>query len=107
MGFQALLRDLKWPARLRIFTDATTGKALASRRGFGRVRHIEVSDLWVQEKVRNGVFEINKIKNAFNTADLLTKHLGNFDVMKCVEAFGCFFAQSPPSVKRRKRKFAR
>ena len=51
LGIQALTRDLNVHCKIKVLTDLTTRKASASRRGLGRVRHIEVSNLGIQEKV--------------------------------------------------------
>ena len=75
LGFDAMLRELDVSTRLRMFTDATAGKALASRRGLGRARHIEMADPWVQETVNTGKRDVNNLKNSFNTAGRLTKHV--------------------------------
>ena len=44
MGILSLLADLGLGCRLRMFTDSTAGKAIVSRRGLGRVRHLGVED---------------------------------------------------------------
>ena len=59
--------------RLRIKTDASVAKSLASRRGLGGIRHIEVNQLWLQEKVNEGTIEVEKVKGETNRADVLTK----------------------------------
>ena len=86
LGMRALMMDLGLDVKIRLLTDATTGKAIASRRGLGKVRHIDVSNLWVQEKVKNGEVEIIKIKNDFNPADILTKHLAEMPMMQCLDS---------------------
>ena len=40
------------------------------------MRHIEVNQLWVQEKVAEGAIELHKIQGEMNLADSLTKHVG-------------------------------
>ena len=60
--------------RLRVKTDASVAKSLASRRALGGIRHIEVNQLWLQEKVNNGDMEIEKVKGEINRADALTKY---------------------------------
>ena len=92
MGLQALLRDLHINTRIKVLTDATTGKSIASRRGLGRVRHIDVANLWVQEKVADDVIELSKIKNVYNPADLLTKHLQQHEVARCMEFLDCYYS---------------
>ena len=74
LGIKSMLEDLGvLEKRLRIKTDASVAKSLASRRGLGGVRHIEVNQLWLQEKVNEGKIEIEKVKGEINRADVLTK----------------------------------
>ena len=91
MGLQSLLRDLHLNTRIRVLTDATTGKSIASRRGLGRVRHIDVANLWAPEKIANDVIELSKIKNVYNPSDLLTKHLSQLEVARCMEFLDCYY----------------
>ena len=75
LGFQSLLVDLGVHLKLRILTDATTGMAIASRRGLGKLRHISTHELWIQEHISRGSIQLGKIKNIFNPADIGTKYL--------------------------------
>ena len=88
MGVRSLLADLGLGCRLRMFTDSTAGKAIVSRRGLGRVRHIEVSDLWAQANIQDGTLEVTKLKNKYNSADLFTKHLSFSEILECVRPLG-------------------
>ena len=73
LGALTLLKDMGVSMRLTIKTDASVAKSIASRRGIGRVRHIEVNQLWLQERVSNGQIEIEKVDGKINRADLITK----------------------------------
>jgi hypothetical protein len=74
LGVRSMLQDLGVTGkRLRVKTDASVAKSLASRRGLGGIRHIEVNQLWLQEKVNNGTIEVEKVKGETNRADVLTK----------------------------------
>ena len=42
MGLRSMMNYLGWKASIRVLTDATTGKSIASRRGLGKLRHIDV-----------------------------------------------------------------
>ena len=75
LGAQSLLADLGVHLSVRVTTDATTGKAIASRRGLGKVRHIETHELWMQDVVDRKRIELHKIKSSFNPADIFTKYL--------------------------------
>jgi hypothetical protein len=48
---------------------------MTARLGVGKVRHIEVKYLWVQEKVRERILSIKKISTDDNRADMMTKAL--------------------------------
>ena len=52
------------------------------KEGLGRIRHLSASDLWVQERLRNGEFDLEKIPGADNPADVLTKHLERPTLLK-------------------------
>ena len=88
MGMKSLLADLNFPCHIKVLTDATTGKSIASRRGLGRVRHVDVANLWIQEKVRNGDIAVLKIKNSYNSSDIGTKHLDQQPMKMCLEQLG-------------------
>ena len=63
-------------------SDASAAVAIANRRGFGKVRHIEVCQLWLQDKVRRGEIRIVKVGTHENLADALTKALDGPGVKK-------------------------
>ena len=91
LGLRSLMRDLNLEASIKVLTDATTGKSIGSRRGLGRVRHIDVANLWVQEKVNSGDIQLTKVKNTYNPSDILTKHLGESEMCNCLELLDCHF----------------
>jgi hypothetical protein len=75
LGMKHMLHDLGIDVSIVCKTDSSAAKSIASRRGCGRVRHIEVSTLWVQEKVAQGIVDMVKIPGSENLADILTKHV--------------------------------
>ena len=48
----------------------------------GKIRHLEVRHLWLQQVVRDGKVLLRKVAGKLNPADLLTKGLGIVDVEK-------------------------
>ena len=93
LGAWSLLSDMGLTLDIRVYTDATTGKSIASRRGLGKVRHISVNELWIQELVQNKSITIVKIKNKFNPSDMLTKHLTRSEVEMIMEHIQHYFEQ--------------
>ena len=82
LGIQSLCSDMGWKLKPRLHSDATAAIGIAKRRGLGKVRHLHCTDLWVQEKVRNGNIELLKILGTENPADAFTKYLDR----QCMEA---------------------
>ena len=75
LGIQSLAADLGMSLGIEVFSDATAAIGITKRRGLGKIRHLHVSDLWVQEKVQKGVISIHKILGTQNPADVLTKYV--------------------------------
>ena len=48
---------------------------MAKRKGLGRVRHVEVGELWIQDTVKQKRMTISKVAGEENPADILTKHV--------------------------------
>ena len=55
--------------------DASAAKAMLTRRGFGRAKHIHRSYLWLQQRIADGDLSLSKVGTNMNPADLGTKHL--------------------------------
>ena len=80
MGVRSMHREMGLDIRIRVNTDASAAKGIASRRGLGKIRHVEVHQLWVQDKVAEGEIEVRKVEGKSNLADLLTKHCTSEDI---------------------------
>ena len=70
---RSTLRELGLDFSLEIFSDAAAAIGICKRRGLGKVRHLAVADLWVQDHIRSGDFILTKVKGPENPADVLTK----------------------------------
>ena len=77
LGMQSVLRDFDINVNSTLKNDASAAIAIASRRGLGKVRHIEVCQLWLQEKVRSEAIKVVKVGTHENVADAMTKYVGS------------------------------
>ena len=75
LGFQSLARDMGWDYAINVHSDATAALGIARRRGLGKVRHLDVTDLWIQEKVRAKAVTRHKVEGLKNPADILTMYV--------------------------------
>ena len=84
IGFKSMLEDLGIRAYTKVVvkTDANAAIGIASRRGMGKVRHIETNQLWLQHKVAQKQVEVVKIRGEDNPADSLTKYLNHNGINK-------------------------
>ncbi len=64
-GIKSLFGDLGLEMQSQVNTDSSTARSIASRRGAGRVRHVEVRELWVQDNLN-----IVKVRGEDNVADV-------------------------------------
>ena len=58
-----------------LVTDSSSGKAFAQRLGVGRLKHIDVKFLWLQQCVKEQLLTMERVGTLFNVADLGTKKL--------------------------------
>ncbi len=72
---QQLLAWLGEPLRLRLSLDSSAARSAVLRRGVGRIRHLEVKVLWIQDHTNSGRLVVDKIKGTENPADIGTKPL--------------------------------
>ena len=88
IGFKSLCKDLGLHMKIRLHSDATVAICIARRRrrrGLGKLRHLDVEDLWVQEKVRDKTVEIAKILGTDNPADVFTKYVDSATLQKTLK----------------------
>ena len=58
-----------------VLVDSSAALGIVHRKGCGKLRHIRVGQLWVQEVAENDELKFHKVKGEQNPADLNTKHL--------------------------------
>ena len=88
LGIQAVLKDFGIQVGITLKSDATAAIAIASRRGLGKVRHIEVCQLWLQDQVKRNKISVVKVSTDENIADALTKYVSKEIMRKHLENTG-------------------
>ena len=73
---------------IEICSDASAAIGIANRIGIGKVRHIEVNQLWLQQKVACKEIVITKVGTDDNLADALTKAVDAKSIEKHVHGTG-------------------
>ncbi len=88
LGFMAMAADLGIALDATVHSDASAALGIVQRRGLGKLRHIRVQYLWVQDRLRRGDFQVRKVPGKQNPADLLTKHLPAQEIQSHMESLG-------------------
>ncbi|CAE7503319.1 unnamed protein product, partial [Symbiodinium microadriaticum] len=65
----------KEEAKLVMRSDSSVARAIASRLGVGRVRHLQTSCLWIQQWVAAKTLRVAAVPTQFNPSDMGTKSL--------------------------------
>ena len=88
IGLSSILADFGVKAEFEVHSDATAAIGIASRQGLGKIRHVAVADLWIQECIKNGVVKVFKVAGNLNASDLLTKGLDGELMMRHLSTMG-------------------
>ena len=75
LGMQSLAADMGAIVGARLKVDAKATIGMVHQTGLGKLRHVEVSNLWIQNAVKEGRIHVDKVLGSENIADLMTKHL--------------------------------
>jgi hypothetical protein len=88
IGSKSMFKDLGLEVEVQVNTDSSAARSISSRRAAGRARHVEVHELWVQERVRSGELSIIKVRGENNVADGLAKHVDRSNMEMHMERGG-------------------
>ena len=80
IGILQLMQDWGYMLESQIYVDSSAAIGVVSRRGAGKLRHVRVGQLWVQEKAESGELQYRKVRGDQNPSDALTKPLTGKEV---------------------------
>ena len=97
LGTQSVATDLGIKVRLRLRADSAAAIGICNRSGIGKVRHLAVSQLWIQERIRSGALLLAKVRGDLNPADACTKYLAAPVLLKCMAMAGAYVTEGRSS----------
>ena len=74
------------------FTDSSAALAVSQRGGCGKLRHVRIGHLWVQERVAMRELTVSKVLGTENPADIFTKVLVPAKLHPLMDKLGQVFA---------------
>ena len=88
LGHQNLLSDMGMRKNVVLHLDSSSALCVFNRKGLGKMKHIELQHMWVQDSVKQGRFITKKVPTNDNPADLMTKALPADKVNHLVKIMG-------------------
>ena len=73
IGLGSMASDFGVDMKVVMYADSSAAIAIAKRRGAGKLRHINIGLLWIQDKTESEEIVIKKVKGVSNPADMMTK----------------------------------
>ena len=75
IGLKALCKDMGLEVQGDVYVDSSAALGVAQRVGSGKIRHVRVQALWVQEIKCNKRLKYMKVLGTRNPSAILTKHV--------------------------------
>ena len=85
IGVGSLAKDFSKDMKAVLHADSSAAIAISQRRGSGKLRHINIGLLWIQEKTENGELVVKKIKGVSNPSDMMTKNISLDKMLKYMQ----------------------
>ena len=77
-----MMFDLGFEVKPVLAIDAKATEHILHRQGIGKLKHIDVAYLWVQDEIRSLRIQVRRIRSEENVADLGTKPLSRAVIAK-------------------------
>ena len=85
IGVGSLASDVGKDMKAVLHADSSAAIAISKRRGSGKLGHINIGLLWIQEKTEHGEIVVKKVKGASNPSDMMTKNINREKMDKYVQ----------------------
>ena len=102
LGISQIWRELGDNVAIKISGGSAAVKGILARRGCGKVKHLELKQLCLQEQVRSGTLEFQKISRNMNHSDDLTHHYSTEEAKKHFKHMGIKFMPTSSEAGRRR-----
>ena len=74
-GVQSLIGDMGWIMPITVHSDTRAAIGTARKKGLGKIRHLDLTDLRIQDKIKSKQIKLLKVLGTDNDADVFTKYV--------------------------------
>ena len=87
LGVQSLMHNMGWIMPTTVHSAATAAIGTARQKGLGKIRHLDLTDLWIQDKIRSKQIILLKVLGTDNVADVFTKYVDPSTLERALKTF--------------------
>ena len=98
LGCVSMAKDLGVDRAGTLAFDSSAAKAMLTRKGFGRAKHIHRSFLWLQQRVQENDITLRRVGTKVNGADIGTKNLDGYRIAELISLLGLVVAMDGHSM---------
>lgn len=91
LGLIEMGKDMGLTLTGGVWIDASAALGIISRKGSGKIRHLDTQWLWIQQREARKDVEVSKVLGTENPADLMTKGLDEVTTVKHLARMGFTF----------------
>ena len=88
LGVVQMMQQCQESVSLCLKTDASAAIGVCQRSGAGRVKHLSITQLWIQSLLAEGRVQLMKVPRESNMSDLLTHHCTASETSKHLSGVG-------------------
>ena len=92
---QQILGEMDEKVIITMLSDSQSAVRTTAKRGPGRMRHLDIKELWLQAEVREGRIKIEHVPGDTNPADIFTKQLAHKKLAQLMELVGIRSGSEP------------
>ena len=85
---QQIMSEMNMDTIITMLSDSQSAVRTTAKRGPGRMRHLDIKELWLQGEVREGRIRIMYVPGDSNPADILTKQLAHKKLVQLTALVG-------------------
>ena len=85
MLVKGVYEEMRKSVQLNCLTDSSAAKGITARKGVGKVKHLSLRELWLQDAVQEKRLKVYKVHTDVNWADLGTKILDGSRILQLLQ----------------------
>ena len=100
MQMQSMMKDWNISLDLEVYTDSNSAIGTTSRKGLGKMKHVQTWYLWIQERLASGCFKLLKVGTKHNVSDVCTKAVTANEMDKHMKSTGHCYLEGKSMIAR-------